>query len=219
MSEHYPRRLTEIIADEQDTLTSDQLDELFAMCRRDRMPLGETLVNRGLISLDVLHRALLRHTCEALDCLVREEASPWAWVPHNGYGYHPMLTFSPAEVLTGVRAIANPALAARALARLREVVRPDQRGFAIERLRGIKIPLAQLRCERVDMAQLGDLATHADEVMAVAETIGVEIALAQLGELACATWAEQDVLFVVLCDGELAFNRLVAQAAAMTLHP
>jgi len=218
MSQHYARRLTDILVDEQDTLTHEQLDELFALCRRDHMPLGETLVARGLVSLPVLHRALLRHTCEALDCLVREEASPWAWVPHSGYGYHPMLTFSPAEVVTGVRAIANPELAARALARLAEVVRPDQRGFAVERLRGVKVPLAQLHCEGLDMVELGDLATHADEVMGVAETIGVVIALAQLGELACASWIEHGVLFVLMCDGELAFNRLVAQASAMTFH-
>ena len=103
-----------------------------------RMPLGETLVTRGLVSLPALHRALLRHTCEALDCLVRDDASPWSWVEHSGYGYLPMLTFSAAEVLTGVRAIGNPPLAARALARLRDVVRIGQLGFAIERTPGTK---------------------------------------------------------------------------------
>jgi hypothetical protein len=182
------------------------------------MPLGETLVSRGLVALPVLHRALLRHTCEALEYLVRADASPWAWIAHAGYGYHPMLTFSPAEVLTGVRAIANPALAAGALARLREVVRPDQRGFAIERARGGKIPLAQVGCEGIDLIALGDLAVQADEVMAVAETIDVQVSISQLGELACASWVERGILFVVLCDGELAFNRLVAQVAAMTIN-
>jgi hypothetical protein len=217
MSQNYPRRLTDILIDEQDTLTYAQLNELFAMCRRDHMPLGETLVARGVVSLPMLHRALLRHTCEALDYLVREEASPWSWVAHSGYGYNPMLTFSPAEVLIGVRSIANPALAARALARLRELVRGDARGFAIER--GAKIPLAQIHCEAVDLVTLGDLAVHADEVMAVAATIDVQVALAQLGELACASWVEHDVLFVLLCDGELAFNRLLAQVATMTIKP
>jgi len=217
MSQHYPLRLTDILVAEQNTLTHEQLNELFALCRRDHMPLGETLVARGLISLAVLHRALLRHTCEALDYLVRAEASPWAWVAHSGYGYHPMLTFSPVEVLAGVRAITNPALAARSLARLREVVRGDQRGFAIERTRSAKVPLAQVGCEAVDLVALGDLAVQADEVMAVAETVDVQVALAQLGELACASWVEHDVLFVLLCEGELAFNRLLSQVAAMTI--
>jgi hypothetical protein len=218
MSQHHPRRLTDILVAENDNLTHAELNEVFALCRRDHMPLGETLVARGLVSLPVLHRALLRHTCEALHSLVDEEASPWSWVAHNGFGYHPMLTFSPAEILAGVRAIADPALAARALARLREVRRPDQQGFAIERGRGAKIPLAQLGCETIDLVTLGDLAVHADEVTAVAQTIGVKVALAQLGELACASWTEQDVLYVLLCEGELAFNRLLAQVAAMTIN-
>jgi hypothetical protein len=219
MSRRYSLRLTDVLIQEQDTLTHAQLDEVFAMCRRDHMPLGETLVARGLISLPVLHRALLRHTCEALDCLIRDEASPWAWIEHSGYGYHPMLTFAPAEVATGVHAIANPALAARARVRLAEVVRTGQRGFAIERTRGAKLPLAQLGCEGVELVALADLAVHADEVMAVAETVDIEVALAELGELACASWVEDSVLFVLLCDGELAFNRLLAQVAAMTINP
>jgi hypothetical protein len=217
MSQRYSKRLTDILVDEQESLTHDQLNAVFAMCRRDHMPLGETLVARGLVSLPVLHRSLLRHTCEALDCLVRDEASPWAWVAHNGYGYHPMLTFSPTEVLTGVRAIGNPMLAVRALRRLGEVVRPGQRGFAVERTRGAKVPLAQIGCEGVELAVLADLAVQADEVMAVAATVEIEVALAQIGELACASWVERDVLFVVLCDGELAFNRLLAQVAGMTI--
>ena len=217
MSERYRLRLTDILVAEQGTLTHAQLNEVFEMCHRDHMPLGETLVARGLVSLPVLHRALLRHTCEALDCLVREDA-PWSWIEHSGYGYHPMLTFSPAEVLAGVRAIANPSLAAHALARLRAVVRDDQRGLAIERSSASKLPLAQVGCEGVDLSALADLAIQAEEIMAVATTADVEVALAELGELACASWVEDNVLFVLICDGELAFNRLLAQVAAMTTN-
>ncbi len=219
MSQRYPRYLTDILAEEQDQLSLEQLDELFAMCRRDRMPLGETLVARGLVPLPTLHRALRRHTCEALDCLIRDEASPWVWVEHAGYGYNPMLTFSPAEVVTGVRALANPQLATRAAARLAEVVRPGQRGFAVECARGAKAPLAQLGCEGLELAALADLAIQADEVMGVAAAVEIQIALAELGDAACATWIEAGVLFVLLCDGELAFNRLLAQVAAMAINP
>lgn len=216
MSKRYSRRLTDILVDEQDTLSRAELDAVVALCHRERMPFGETLINRGLISLPVLHRALLRHTCEALDCLVRDDASPWAWLAHAGYGYHPMLTFSPAEVLTGVRAIGNPHLAARARARLAQVVRPDQLGFAMERVNGAKLPLAQIGCDGVDLAVLTELAAQADEVMAVASTVDIEVAMAELDGFACASWIEDNVLFVLLCDGELAFNRLLAHVATMT---
>lgn len=216
MCERYPRRLTDILVAEQDTLSLPQLNEVFAMCHRDHMPLGETLVARGLVSLPVLHRALLRHTCEALDCLVREDA-PWAWIEHSGYGYHPMLTFSPAEVLAGVRAIANPTLAARARARLHALVRDDLRGFAVERASSSKVPLAQVGCEGIELMALADLAIQAEEVMAVAATIDIEVSLAELAGMACASWAEDNILFVLLCDGELAFNRLLSKVAAMTI--
>jgi len=218
MSRRYRIRLTDLLVAEQGTLCAAQLDEVVALCHRERMPLGETLIARGLVSLPVLHRVLLRHTCEALDCLVRDDASPWAWVEHSGYGYHPMLTFSATEVLAGVRAIANPPLAARALERLRAVVRADQRGFAIERASGAKLPLAQLGCDGVDLALLADLAAQAHEVMAVATAVELDAAITELDGFACASWIEDNVLFVLLCNGELAFNRLLAQVAAMTTH-
>jgi hypothetical protein len=107
-------------------------------------------------------------------------------------------------------------LAVRALRRLGEVVRPGQRGFAVERTRGAKVPLAQIGCDNVDLAALADLATQAGEVMAVAATVNVAVALVQLDVLACASWVEDNVLFVLFCDGELAFNRLLAQMATMT---
>lgn len=219
MSHRYRRYLTDILAEEQSSVSLAQLNELFALCRRDQLPLGETLVSRGLVSLPVLHRALLRHTCEAFDCLIREDASPWAWVQHAGYGYHPMLTFSPVEVITGVRAVANPELAARALARLHDVVKAEQRGFAVERARGAKVPLAQLGCDGMDLELLTDLAAQADETMAIATAVDIDLALAELSGFACASWVEDNVVYVLLCDGDLAFNRLLAQVATMAIKP
>jgi hypothetical protein len=130
-----------------------------------------------------------------------------------------MLTFSPAEVLAGVRAIANPPLAARALARLHEVVRAGQLGFAIERAGGARLPLAQIGCDGIELTALTDLAAQADDVMAVARTAELDAAITEIDGYACASWLEDNVLFVLLCEGELAFNRLLAQVAAMTHKP
>jgi hypothetical protein len=215
MSRRYPRRLTDILVDEGSASTA-QLDEVFALCRREHRPLGETLIARGMVSLPVLHRALLRHTCEALECLVRDEAAPWSWVAHSGYGYHPMLTFSAAEVLAGIRAIIDPPLAARALARLTEVVGSGLVGFAVERGSGARLPLAQIGCDGIELATLTELAAQADEAIAVAATAELHAAITELDGCACAAWNEGHLLFVLLCEGDLAFNRLVAQVAAMT---
>ncbi|MGN6106088.1 MAG: hypothetical protein ACTHU0_13355 [Kofleriaceae bacterium] len=216
-----PRRLTDMLVAESDALTVDQVNEVVAQCRRDGTPLGETLLSRGLVSLPVLHRALLHHTCEALERLLRDDA-PWAWVEHARYGYDPLLTFSPVEVLAGIQAIANPARAASASARLRGAIGPCRRGLVIERTRGGRVPLAHIGCDELDLTTLSDLAIQSDEVAALGATVGVEVAVAELGErgeLACASWAERDELFVLLCDGELAFNRLLAHVAAMTTNP
>ncbi|HET9625624.1 MAG TPA: hypothetical protein VFP84_29860, partial [Kofleriaceae bacterium] len=89
----------------------------------------------------------------------------------------------------------------------------------LERARGAKVPLAQLGCEAIELEALTDLAVQADEVMAVATTVNIEVALAELGGLACASWIEDGLLFVLLCEGELAFNRLLAQVAAQSPNP
>lgn len=102
------------------------------------------------------------------------------------------------------------------MARLREVVRADQLGSAIERNRGSKVTVAQLNCESMDVGPLADIATYAGEVMDVTATVEVKVALAQLGARVCASWIEGNMMFVLLCDGELAFNRLLAQTATMT---
>lgn len=84
------------------------------------------------------------------------------------------------------------------------------------------MPLAQIGCDDLDLTALSDLAIQSDEVATLGATVGVEFAVAELGErggLACASWAERDVLFVLLCDGDLAFNRLLAHVAAMTTNP
>jgi hypothetical protein len=52
--------------------------------------------------------------------------------------------------------------------------------------------------------------------MAAAATVGVEVALAELAGCACASFCEDNVVFVLVCDDELAFNQLLAQAAMMS---
>lgn len=218
MSQRYALRLTDLLVAEQASLSHSELEEVVAMCRRDRLPLGETLVTRGVVSLPVLQRALLRHTCEAFMCLLRDDASPWTWLAHSGYGYSPMLTFSVTEVFTGAHAVERPALAALAQARLREVVHAEQRGFAVARHSRSWIPIAQIGCEDMDLAVLGDLAAQAVEIATVTATVAIEITLVEFDGTACAIWSDDDTVFVLLYDGELAFNRLLAHAAMMTTH-
>lgn len=218
VSHDAPRRLTDVLVAEGENLTHQQINEIVATCRRDQTPLAETLLARGLVSLPVLHRALLHHTCESFDRLLRDDAAPWSWVEHARYGYNPILTFSPVEVLAGVQAIVNPARAHRAASRLRVTLGPAQRGLAIERAHGRKLPLAQIGCTNLELSTLQDLAAQADEVAILGATVGVEIAVMDLGDQACASWVEDDVLFVLLCAGDMAFNRMLAHTALLSVN-
>lgn len=212
-----PQRLAEHIATESGSLTREQVSELAALCRRDGTPLGETLLTRGLVSVPVLHRALLNHSCESFGHLLRDDALPWAWIDHSSHGYNPLLTFSPVEVIAGVQALEVPDRAGRAAARLRAVALPGQGGLAIERGRG-RLPLAQQGCSALDLTALGDLARHADEIAALSAAVEVRVAVSELDGGAAASWVEDDLLFVLLCNGELAFNRLLSHVASLTIN-
>lgn len=212
-----PNRLTDLLVAESESLTNEQVSALVAECRRDHRPLGETLLTRGLISQPVLHRALLRHTCESLDHLLREEVVPWSWVDHAHSGYDPLLTFSPIEILVGLQTLISPTAAARANAKLDVVMSSGLRGFAIERTHGVRAPIAQNGCDTLDLATLSDLSVHADEIMAVAAIADLKLAVVEFGELAFASWAEDNIRYVLLREGELAFNQLLAHVVATTI--
>jgi hypothetical protein len=205
-----PNRLTDLLVAESEVLTNDQVNDLVVECRRDQVPLGETLLSRGLISQAVLYRALLRHTCESLDHLLREELAPWTWVDHASAGYAPWLTFSPIEILVGLQTLLSPRAASRAADALGLVVVPGLRGFAIERTHGMRAPIAQLGCDALELSALRDLAGHADEIMAVAGTAELKLAVVEFRELALASWTQDHIRYVLLRDGELAFNQLLA---------
>jgi hypothetical protein len=212
-----PNRLSDLLVSESKALTNEQINALVVECRRDHVPLGETLLSRGLISQPVLHRVLLRHTCESLDHLLREEIAPWTWVDHAHAGYNPLLTFSPIEILVGLQTLISPAAASHARDVLEVVVGPGVRGFAIERTHGSRAPLAQIGCDVIDLPTLGELSGHADEIMAVATTSDLILTVVELGQLAFASWAEDNIRYVLLRDGELAFNQLLAHVVATTI--
>ncbi|MEZ4401357.1 MAG: hypothetical protein R3B06_15135 [Kofleriaceae bacterium] len=209
------QHLSDALVAESGALTPAQMTELVAECQREHLPLGETLVARGLVTLPDLRRALFTHTCQALEVAIQADASPWTWVAHRQQGYDPVASFAPIEVLAGVHALSKPALAGAAETTLARVATSDQRGFAIRR--GAKFPLAQLRCEDLSLEALTDIVVQAEEVTALSATLAIEVTVTDLGGVACATWTRDEVLYVLLSDGELAFNRLLAQMAATSI--
>jgi hypothetical protein len=89
-------------------LDDHELDRAFADCRDAGLPLGELLIERGLVSDDGLRTALKQHTVESLIAQCDGTPVPATWVPHRHRGYHARFTFSPVELLAAAGAQLYP---------------------------------------------------------------------------------------------------------------
>ncbi|MBV8517119.1 MAG: hypothetical protein JO197_06900 [Acidobacteria bacterium] len=91
-----PTRLTDRLR-HACTLSEHSLQLIFRDCRASGTPFGETLVERGIVSFDVLRTALLQHNAETLLQLAGQPAPQWR--PAKIEQYDPSLTFTSAELL------------------------------------------------------------------------------------------------------------------------
>lgn len=105
------RRLTELLGARAD-LEPGALESMFLMCKEKRIPLGEHLVSRGVLSADALRDALLQHTVESLGYLCTSNSRA-AWCPRAGAGYSPRFTFATAELLSQIGATVHATIAGR----------------------------------------------------------------------------------------------------------
>lgn len=116
------RRLTDLLRFQADPpLGPDALETVYRRCRAEGQPLGESLVELGLVTREGLRRALQQHSAEAIALLALERRTPpWTWVEHRHRRYDATFTFSPAELLSGTGALRQPKAAERAAAELQK---------------------------------------------------------------------------------------------------
>lgn len=112
------RRLTEILG-EIAMVTSGEMEALFRSCKAKHTPLGEHLVERGVLRAEDFREALLRHTVESLRRLCSADAAG-RWMPRSSGSYCPRFTFSTTELLAEVGAFSHGALGESAAALLAE---------------------------------------------------------------------------------------------------
>ncbi len=73
-------RLTDILRHETDPpLPKAIFESVYEECHRERIPLGETLVERGIVTTEGLSHALRRHTAEAICVLASSKALSPVW--------------------------------------------------------------------------------------------------------------------------------------------
>ncbi|MCZ7680744.1 MAG: hypothetical protein M5U28_19025 [Sandaracinaceae bacterium] len=128
------RRLTDLLIQETDPPPDRRIvTTLFEECRREGRPLGERLVEAGVVRPEGLRRALLRHSTEALVLLSRDATSRHLWVPHRSQRYDATFTFAPCELATAVAAEVLPGVHAAAAAELDEMLGGEAAGVALDR--------------------------------------------------------------------------------------
>lgn len=191
-------------------MTREVLEQAVRVCREQHRPLGEYLLTLGLVGAETLRAALLRHTCEALLDLASEDTQ-WEWLEHRGPGYNAALTFSPADVLSGVHALQTPDLALDLGARLRARVLQGQRAFVVALGPHERTVVAHTGCDDLGLDALFDLATRACELSQLGSVIAARGTVAVFGDLAYAAWQEGGFLNVIIDADDRAFSRLVSQ--------
>jgi len=151
-------RLTGLLrAQSQAPLSPIAFEEVYQECHRENMPLGETLVARGLVSSDGLRRALRQHTAEAIARLSTAAGLTLTWAFNRTKRYNAQFTFGTPELLCCIGALGLEPLAEEADRTLREVT-PD-RAVGVAFLTGADhaLPVAQVSAERWCCQSLLDL--------------------------------------------------------------
>lgn len=130
MSTGATRRLTEILC-ERHGLDPAHVNQVFHRCRAEQRPVGQTLVEEGLVAADQLADALRAHTTETMLILANMGPLHADWLPHRGGSYQPQFTFGRASMLADVAALGWGVDVAAAAVRLAAVLPPGTPGMAI----------------------------------------------------------------------------------------
>jgi hypothetical protein len=203
-----------LLAQSQERLSRESLERAVRACRDSQGPLGEYLVRSGLVSESALRGALLRHTCEAIVDLVSEEES-WEWIEHRGKGYSPALTFSPADVFSGLHALETPSEVDELRKLLGSCTLRGQRAFAIARDLSDRTPVAHVGCDDLGVDVLFDLAEQAHELMTLGSLVPARGIVYVFEQFACAAWLGSSYLHVIVDSDDMAFSRLVSQLVSI----
>jgi hypothetical protein len=159
-------RLTGLLrAQKEVPLSKDAFEEVYQECHRKQMPLGETLVARGLVSSEGLRTALRQHTAEAIGRLSAAAPLGVTWTSNRVQRYDAQFTFTPAELLCCVGALGLEFEAEQAGVILREVTPDRSVGVAFLAANGHPIPLAQVSAESWRCQTLLELGAWAREAL------------------------------------------------------
>jgi len=151
-------RLTDLLRAQGPTpLPPMAFEEVYQECLRQNMPLGETLVARGLVSSEGMKCALRQHTAEAIARLSAAARLSLTWDSNRTRRYDAQFTFGTSELLCCIGALGLETKAVEADLTLREVTPDRSVGVAFLAAKDRPLPVAQVSAESWCCQSLVDL--------------------------------------------------------------
>lgn len=200
------RRLVDLLRQQaQPALSKESLESVFNDCRLRSKPLGETLVQSGLVSERGLWRALRQHNAEAVARIATTlAASNGTFQHHKHHRYDARFTYSTSELLVTLGALSDHSRASVAQSELEHCVPEGGRGAAFARDpdgTGV-IPIGELGAADVTCSAFMDLGAWATSTLDVAASVTSDVravtGTTPDGESIVA-WSESGVIYLVLC--------------------
>jgi hypothetical protein len=187
-------RLTDLLRGQGRTrLPPMAFEELYQECHRENLPLGETLVARGLVSGEGLRYALRQHTAEAIARLAGAASLALTWSFHPTRRYDAQFTFGTSELLCCIGALGLEPKAVEADRTLREVT--PERSVGVAFLTGTDLPVAQVSAESWCCQSLVDLGEWALAALGNGDAEGSVLASDTVNSLKRA-WRSGETVFV-----------------------
>ncbi len=189
-------RLTDLLRAQSDTpLSPTAFEEVYQECRRNNMPLGETLVARGLVSGEGFRSALRQHTAEAIARLSTATPLNLTWASNRTQRYDAQFTFGTPEILCCIGALGLESEAEEAARKLREVTPDRSVGVAFIAGADRPLPVAQVSAENWCCQSLLDLGEWALSALGNGHGEGSVLASDEVSSLKRA-WRSGETVFV-----------------------
>lgn len=211
------RRLTDLLIEEAGgAADSSQMEALYERCHAENRPLGETLVEEGIVSADGLRRSLLHHTAEAVVRLgSTPELSP-RWKANRRQRYDAAYTFGATELLARVGALGREETVAPAEATLHRVLKNDGSGAAFH-VESRSFPIAEVRGDLLGVEGLVALGRWSFDAFDRCREFDPDcnLVVARAGvvkdALGMASWVEGNFVYAVAAESASALGQIVAR--------
>jgi len=199
-----PRRLTDLLLERSAGLDPSTLQGVFRRCRAEGRPLGESLVEDGLLSADGFRAALLDHTVDGLARLAAERAARPRWISRNESSYDPRFTFSTVELATVAASRQLPDVASRSAEALARLLPGGTSGAALYRggSGARPVPVAHRDADEIGVGGLDGLSSWAVSSLDIA-SVFADSACEVVAHLSSGErwvgWRDGDLVYVAVC--------------------